>query len=573
MPRCTRPLLAFALAIGCGDDAPADGGSSTSTSGVDTSSSSGSSTGGGAPADTSIGTPPTDVGDDESTTTGGGGELHPSGRYVVTGWAQSKVLSLAVGTYDGGVVHELLPLAPVGELGTARSGYDVPAAGDRIAYCRYVPSLGSDRCFVRLVSDDALGDEQPFEVPSLADSTTIVSPRWAEGADAYVFAAVDTLGVAPTEVYRAGFVDGEVQLAELIVDAPAPKSSSLEVSADGTLLAYLGEAPDTTTNAFVKTISSDPGPGLQVSDLVDPALRVAATWFLGSDAIVYTVDEDNLAGSNAVYLSTLVAGEPEAPVVLGTPAVAPSTIKRVVPAPDGQGLVYWVGEGLAGDLLWVRIADGIPQPPTSIDPNVEAVYPGDMAWSDDARWLVYLRADPSTHPVRLIYMGGDEPSQPHAIGDDSMPTSVTTYFDAGRWLYVLADEGTAFRVDISGTEPGVPQPIALPEGGAPILTHLELSADGRRLAFAAATGDGDRRELWLVDVSGPVPGAPERISAPLDAGFSVGGGRFSADGELLLYEESEGESLEARVRLVDLTAPDEVPTIAEMVTGAEFIPG
>lgn len=116
-----------------------------------------------------------------------------------------------------------------------------------------------------------------------------------------------------------------------------------------------------------------------------------------------------------------------------------------------------------------------------------------------------------------------------------------------------------YAADLSGPVPGAPQPVTAFSSIDQDVTDHELSSDGRWLAFVADDVVNSEFNLFVVDLFAPVP-AVVQINPPLALNQDVFTGiEFSPDGTLLAFEADITVTDTTDVYVVDLNAPALAP--------------
>ena len=75
-------------------------------------------------------------------------------------------------------------------------------------------------------------------------------------------------------------------------------------------------------------------------------------------------------------------------------------------------------------------------------------------------------------------------------------------------------DSEVFVVDLSSGAPVGPTPVNGPLVAGGDVLDLRWSPDSTRLAYLADQDTDGVNELYVVDVSGPTPSAPQRVSPP-----------------------------------------------------------
>ncbi|MGC1645285.1 MAG: protein kinase [Candidatus Sulfotelmatobacter sp.] len=211
-------------------------------------------------------------------------------------------------------------------------------------------------------------------------------------------------------------------------------------------------------------------------------------------------------------------------------------------SPDGTRLVYHTWE--PGDPTFVSDHNGANgRQILKSEPGLHNHY---QVWSNDGRWIYFVRGRPATHEMdlwRISPDGGQSEQLTHANTDIAYPAPIderTVLFvahdqnGAGPWLWAFDVETRTLQRVSSGLEQ---------------YTALSAAADGRRLT---ASVENSRVNLWSVPVTSHVieekeveafPVPTMRAQAPRFGGASLFylSSRDGADG---LWSYRDGQALE-----------------------------
>lgn len=567
-------LVALVALTGCPDDDPTPADESSSTSGA--TDGSGSTTAVDGMDETADDTASTGETDTEGTTTTGEVEVEGTRFLVREPFEGGELSELMLYEYADGEILGPLSLTPDLPPGGGLSRLEVFDEGRVLVYCVTDPALDAGPCSVVDASARPPGPPQPIEGGSIAAGSIVTELLWVDAIDALVLRTVDPDGVEPRAIHVATFTGGVLQPPEVVVSEGAGESllAGTAIRPDGARLGYGMGLDAGPGNGFVVPLDvPDPGATVMVSDVVNPAWRASAPSFVsGHDAVTYTVD-DSAPGptEDSMWWVDLSGAVPGAPIRIDDPLAFEQEVRRPAVAPDGHALIYWAGASLAGDLLFVDLSTGAPQPPVLVSTlGPQQVYIRDSYWSPDSRWIAYQGAHEAadTYDLYLSYAPGSVPGDPvRASGGVVLGSDIEWWaFDASStWLYYVASEDAAdglqlFRVAIDGAAPGAPQRISGDDGL--VNGDIEWSHDGSMMTYTAGTSP---REMFLVELGGEEPGVPIRINAPLAEGVDVRFfGRFTQDDSAVIYAET-GPSLDAPSPffLVDLASLEVLPVTAD----------
>lgn len=117
---------------------------------------------------------------------------------------------------------------------------------------------------------------------------------------------------------------------------------------------------------------------------------------------------------------------------------------------------------------------------------------------------------------------------------DSLGSTRRAFTSDGWYYYVtqLGDEQALMRVDVTGDEPGSPQPVHV---DGDLLDH-EISADASTLVIASADMFAGAYQGFAIDLTGREPGAAVRFDAPVVAGEWVYRVGVTPNGRGIVYE-------------------------------------
>lgn len=105
------------------------------------------------------------------------------------------------------------------------------------------------------------------------------------------------------------------------------------------------------------------------------------------------------------------------------------------------------------------------------------------------------------------------------------------------------NDTSVFVVDISGPTPGAPvqvSPLAPGTGDAPTsASFTQFSPDNTKIAFRGDFQNDGVQELFMVDLSGPSPATAVRVSGPMVAGGALGSFGWSPDSRWLTYQADQ----------------------------------
>lgn len=534
--------------------------------------------------DTTAGTSTTGTTDTDSTT-GEPGSGHA--RFVVREWAEGgEDLELVLLEYADGELQPPISLTPGLPAGGGVGVTTFAESGRALAYCTLDPAMMEQPCFAIDLTAHPPGPAQPLLAGPVPSDTYLSVTSFIEATQTFVYRGFDYSGGQPDGIYSAAFSGGTLQLPEVVAQVGPGESleSTVRVRSDGAWVSYV-LAPDAGPHdAFVAPLDPpDPSAALMVSDLGTPELRASTPSFVpDQESVIYSIDDDPMPGptDDSLWFVDISGPMPMAPLRIDDPLTDVLDVRGPVIAPDGHALVYWAGATLDGDLLFVDLSSGLPQPPLLVSTlGAEETTLIRFGWSPDSRYVAYLAAheQPDTYDLFLAEASGDTPGGPILATGGIIPGGeVLSYvFDpSSSWLYYVAQqegpEAQLYRVDLTGAEPGAPQRVS---GTIGTLTgEIIGSPDWSSVLYTLEEGAPSDRQLYLVDVAGAEPGAPVRTDEPLAPDFRASfGATFSRDGSVILYRE-EGPAADdpTPLQLVDLVS-GEVLLVSEDSQGMQVV--
>ncbi len=420
--------------------------------------------------------------------------------------------------------------------------------------------------------------------PPDATSTVDAGPADADAADACVPAG-DPLPVASRLAYLAD--QREVGTYELYFrDVTAGElSSEIRISGDltagGSVLQRVCWSPDRRKIAYLADQEQDEMFELYVVDVsgsppgaaqkVSPPLPIGGTaypdfaWSPTGRELAFVADEE-FAGKATLYVADVTGDVPEPPVKLASPSLT-SAVWLQGWSPDARWILYTdlrlfaVDVGCDADPEPVRVTNLGSEVPWEVYPH----------WSPDSAWLALGGARTSVDSdleLYLVDMRADLPADARRISG-AMPEGgelKDMYWapDSSRILY-RADQRTdeqheLFFVQVNGWTLGrirringeLPPRYPAPGGGGQ--TRFPMwSPDSTKVTYLADQEVDGKGELWVVDVSGVVPGASIRVNSPLPDGGDVGVPEWSPNGTHLLYVADQEVDNVRNLYVVDMS--------------------
>ena len=480
---------------------------------------------------------------------------------------------------DGELLDPVLITDDVSVGGSVTStGYT--GATDAVMYCTSDDDQRGHTCSLVDLSTRPPGAPQAVDGEPIAEDSLFGPLSWRESMGAFTTVVVDP-DKGPLSIASIPFADGVVGTAEaLVVEGPDEEfTTQYLIDRDSEWLGYHASVEDGARNAYVVPLD-DPNASMMVSDLVDPMDSARLRAFVPEhDGVIYTVDDSPGDPTvESIWWIDLSGALPGEPIRIDDPFVADANVRQPQIAPDGSGLIYWVGDGLEGDLMYVDLSSGMPELPVLVNTlGASQVSITNYGWSPDSRWIVYRAAheEPETHDLYVADSSDDDIGVPMRVNAGLMAGASITWasFDeTSSWLYYVGAEREMFprlyRTPLTDSGPGQSQSVSGDEGWIP--GDIAPSHDWSMLAY---TAEEDTRELYLVDISGDTPGTPTRLNAPPTEGAEVSfGPRFSSDDSVVVYRETSVKPQGPQPAfLVDLGTL-EVLRMADDASGAVAIP-
>ena len=552
------PLVAL-WALGCGDgivavddDGTSGGQSSTSEPGPGSSTGlSDGSTSHGEPefgSSTSGGLDSSDASDSSGTTVGRPG----SARFLATRFFDNLPREMRLYTYrDGAITEELLATAPEG---ATVSDLTVLDSNGVAAYCIRGPEI-QDSCHAIDLREESPSEPQPLGGENVPADALFLNLLDLD--DTRVFLrAVDDDGFALYTVSLDGESPGE---AELVWDNPS--SGGTTVSNDRSFL--LATADDGMGGRAIYRASLDsPAPDdtpLVVEPPVGQPLPIASFDLLpDDDAILFDVDDTNFAGGEALYFATIDGPTPE-PAIRVDDAELRELEDRVYGpevAPDGRGFVYFLTNGIFGDMVYVDLSSGEPGDSMLVWQRDDGgAFFRNAWWSPNSRWLIFEAQDAEENSGLHVIDSTDLGLEPAALtGPFAGGQTMNATFDPdGEWFYFVAAVDTQwpqlYRVPMTEDGPGTPELLS---DGKGFLSGEFIPSPQWDAAMFTQEGAETPRELFEVQLGVARPPEQLRINGDLGREEDVSfGADYSLSGTAIIHAVQVSGELPRTLRLYD----------------------
>ena len=408
--------------------------------------------------------------------------------------------------------------------------------------------------------------------PSGTPSTTLAGTPTESGEFSFQVRVQDDLGASAIATFNLTVIAGLT-----ITTASLPDGR-----AGGAYVATL-EAIGGTSAGYVWAVSGGALPrGWGLTSGTPTAMLSGTSTVAGSHTFQITVTDSGGGSATAEYTVELRSGDRfvawvgdtrvdalNEVFVAGIPGLAPTQPQLVSPivsfgaavttaatnsiSPDGTKLVF-AGDYITdarNELFLVDLSSDVPGPAQRVSgPFVSGAAILNLYWSPDSQRLMY-RADQDVDNVNEFYLvdlSGPVPGTPIRLNGPMVNNGDVT---AAKWspdgsrISYRADEIVdevyeLFVVDVGGPIPGAPQRVnqALVTGGD-VNTNWVWTPDGGRLVYYGDAETDDVHEAFIVDVSGAAPGTPQKLNGPLVTGGDVGGSSTTVITDLLVSPDGQ----------------------------------
>jgi Tol biopolymer transport system component len=289
---------------------------------------------------------------------------------------------------------------------------------------------------------------------------------------------------------------------------------------------------------------------------------------------------------NELFLVDLSGNSAGTAEVVNPPPVALGGVVDFVWSPDSTRILYSADQDVDEliELYLVDVSGPSPWTPVKISGLMITngdISPRDFNFSPDGSKVVFLADAITDARNELFYVdvGGAVPGAPIRL-NNPLPASANIqplwdWTPDGQRIIYAGDQdqlniNEIFIVDLSGATPTAPvqvnaQMVANAAVGL-AETDVTISADGTRVAYVADQDVNGVEEVYVVDISGPVPGAAVKVSGPAQSFTDNINVRWSPVALKLVYASDQQTSLSYEVYLVDLTSG--VPAPASKIHAA-----
>lgn len=349
----------------------------------------------------------------------------------------------------------------------------------------------------------------------------------------------------------------------------ARQSYTLSVLGPQRYVSWVGDtAVDNDISVFVVdiTTSTVPGAPIQISPLApgvgDAGTTAGDLQFSPDNTKIAFIGDFLTDGVEELFVVDLSGPAPLTAVRVSGPSIAAGDITNYFWSPDSRWIAYQ-GDQETDGVTEIYVVDTTAPTPTAVKVNGPMVTGGDVGADDfgfsaDSTWL-YYNADQEVDNSFYLYIvdltaptpGIGVRVHPDLLGSTADVGTSGTFFtpDGSRLIYV-ADQETVdvdelWMVPLAGRVPGAPQKLSgtMVAGGDVDDFDTFLSPDGNYVAYIADAETDVFSEVWVVDISGPVPSAPVKVSAPMQPTGDATMVSWSPDSTRLMYladQDTEG---------------------------------
>lgn len=394
----------------------------------------------------------------------------------------------------------------------------------------------------------------------------------------------DTRVDAQVEVFVAG-LPGISDPTPVPVSPPLPGGNAAtsnrytQFSPDGTKIAFRGDfQTDGVNELFVVDLSgAAPGPAMVVNGpLVSGGVVTEFAWSPDSTRIAYQADQDT-DGVSELFVVDVSGPVPGPSVKVSGPMVPGGFVQSqdFSWSPDGSRIAYQADELVDNDLeiFVVDVGGAVPGPSQRVNGPLPAGADTDdrWVWTPSGTHIIY-QADQDVLDVQEVYMvdvSGPTPGTPVKLngpmisgGDVGTSDWDIAVSPDGLWMSYVADQDTdgteeLYVVDISGPTPGAPVKVSGPAQSFTDNINVAWSPAGSKLAYVADESASSVYEVYYVNLTGGSPEPAVRIHPPIPSFGRVAAGAaalaWSSDGARIAYRADTVVDNAFQVEVVDIT--------------------
>lgn len=329
----------------------------------------------------------------------------------------------------------------------------------------------------------------------------------------------------PSELF---FVDcsGEVPAPPVRINEPLAPDTTIFFNVTPALsprrrwLSYVVGGAGSSELWFLRLDGPTMGPPRRVQ--LPPMRRFERPVFSGPDEqmVAFRVQPDET--SEAMWLCHLEDDGGCAPTQW-SPLLADNGIpggSHVAISPDGRWLAYTgdpEGDGI-DDMLLARTEPGDAGSFVQVSAQLPDGFTWDPEFSAVSPTFYYTARDPEGVEEELaVDLTSDPPGAPVVVAPT--PNATRFLFNADRSAYLRNAGSDLELVTLAGTV-GTPVRLNAPEQAAGRYSTF-VRQDQGVMFYVRKPDDPEENELFLVDISGPVPSAPLRLGEPLPPGVEI----------------------------------------------------
>jgi Tol biopolymer transport system component/DNA-binding winged helix-turn-helix (wHTH) protein len=208
-------------------------------------------------------------------------------------------------------------------------------------------------------------------------------------------------------------------------------------------------------------------------------------------------------------------------------------------SPDGSQIAFQSGSdqvigfndsnAQSPSTIWLVTKDGgEPRPLTQVGNPVGGH--GAPSWSPDGKRIVFDTSDYGTYSVWSVSLQGDEPklvSGKHNALD-------ALYAPDGKSIYFIGDRGSTLqKVEVAAAGDPVGEPVKVFDASGSRIRQISISANGKRLVYAALSTAGDIWSTAISPTANPAAEHPLQLTQGKNTRYTTPA--FSPDGKRIAY--------------------------------------
>ncbi len=472
------------------------------------------------------------------------------------------------------------PQAPFGDVALGDDSIRMSPDNSKLAFIGDFDTSGVNELYVVDLSGVTPGVAQRVN-GTLVAGGAVSDFRWSPTSEKIAYIAdqdIDTRSELYVVDLGSGAPSASLKVSGNIVPNGDVEADDVFWSPNGQRLAYVADqnAPGVFEVFTVDLSNLTPGPAVQVNPAAGPASDVDdfVLWTPDSRALIINSDHE-APGVDELYhvdvtTATVTVTKLNAPLVFNGDV----RVNDYRVSPDGTKLIYTADQETneSDELYLVDLSGAVIAPAVKLNnPMSPAQDIFNAQWSADSTKLVYVGDQDTDNQTELFLVDFSQgaPSAPIKLngvlppGGDVGASQVNGYRispDGTKVIY-RADQDTdtlaeLYLVDISGA-PGAPMKLNQTLPNFADVETMIFSPDSSWVAYRLDFTAGDVFDLFVVNISGAAPTAPQQINTALPFGADVAGGEgeviFSRDGSAIYYEADQVTNNVAEVWCVDLS--------------------